>query len=80
LLGNQVGGGKGRDLATIAGAVGGALAGNHIEGSQSGRLATRCALSMDQSVRTDKRRSGQPASRSRHLSNRPDVVINQPVP
>lgn len=33
LLGNQVGGGKGRDLATIAGAIGGAVAGNHIEGN-----------------------------------------------
>ena len=31
LLGNQVGGGRGRALATIAGAVGGGLAGNGIE-------------------------------------------------
>ncbi|MFM0470534.1 glycine zipper 2TM domain-containing protein [Paraburkholderia strydomiana] len=31
LLGNQVGGGRGRVLATIAGAVGGGLAGNGIE-------------------------------------------------
>jgi outer membrane lipoprotein SlyB len=31
LLGNQVGGGRGRILATIAGAVGGGLAGNGIE-------------------------------------------------
>jgi outer membrane lipoprotein SlyB len=30
-LGNQVGGGRGRVLATIAGAVGGGLAGNGIE-------------------------------------------------
>ena len=33
LLGNQVGSGSGRDLATIAGAVGGAFAGNKIEKS-----------------------------------------------
>jgi outer membrane lipoprotein SlyB len=33
LLGNQVGGGRGRELATIAGAIGGAVAGNQIEGS-----------------------------------------------
>jgi outer membrane lipoprotein SlyB len=32
LLGNQVGGGHGRQLATIAGAIGGAVAGNQIEG------------------------------------------------
>ncbi|MBU0753075.1 MAG: glycine zipper 2TM domain-containing protein [Gammaproteobacteria bacterium] len=31
LLGNQVGGGRGKDLATVAGAVGGAVAGNQIE-------------------------------------------------
>ena len=31
LLGNQVGGGNGRTLATIAGAVGGAYAGNRVE-------------------------------------------------
>lgn len=33
LLGNQVGGGHGRQLATVLGAVGGAVAGNQIEGS-----------------------------------------------
>jgi uncharacterized protein YcfJ len=31
LLGNQIGGGKGKDIATIAGAAGGAFAGNKIE-------------------------------------------------
>lgn len=34
LLGNQVGGGKGKTLATVAGAVGGGYAGNRIEGSR----------------------------------------------
>jgi uncharacterized protein YcfJ len=33
LLGNQIGGGKGRTLATVAGAVGGGYAGNRIEAS-----------------------------------------------
>lgn len=33
LLGNQVGGGSGKDIATVAGAVGGAVAGNQIEQS-----------------------------------------------
>lgn len=31
LLGNQIGGGSGKDIATVAGAVGGAVAGNEIE-------------------------------------------------
>jgi len=31
VLGNQVGGGSGKDIATIAGAVGGAVAGNEVE-------------------------------------------------
>lgn len=34
LLGNQVGGGRGRTLATVAGAVGGGYAGNRIEASR----------------------------------------------
>jgi outer membrane lipoprotein SlyB len=33
LLGRQVGGGHGRDLATIAGAIGGAVVGNQVEGN-----------------------------------------------
>lgn len=33
LLGNQVGGGSGRTIATIAGVVGGAMAGNQVEQS-----------------------------------------------
>ncbi len=34
LLGNQVGGGKGKTLATVAGAVGGGYAGNRIQASR----------------------------------------------
>lgn len=34
LLGNQVGGGRGRTAATIAGAIGGGLLGNHIQDQQ----------------------------------------------
>lgn len=33
LLGNQVGGGHGKQLATVAGAVGGAVVGNQVEGN-----------------------------------------------
>jgi outer membrane lipoprotein SlyB len=32
LLGNQVGGGRGKDIMTVVGAIGGAVAGNQIEG------------------------------------------------
>ncbi|WP_295991322.1 glycine zipper 2TM domain-containing protein [Rugamonas sp.] len=45
LLGNQVGGGRGRELATIAGAIGGAVAGNQVEGN------VRSTHSYDISVR-----------------------------
>jgi uncharacterized protein YcfJ len=31
LIGNQIGGGNGRALATVAGAVGGGYAGNEVE-------------------------------------------------
>ena len=34
LLGHQIGGGSGQDIATVAGAVGGALIGNAIEKNQ----------------------------------------------
>lgn len=41
LLGNQVGGGKGKTLATVAGAVGGGYAGNKIEQhNQKGQVTT----------------------------------------
>lgn len=41
LLGNQIGGGKGKTLATVAGAVGGGYAGNRIEASrQKGQVTT----------------------------------------
>ncbi|HQZ44673.1 MAG TPA: glycine zipper 2TM domain-containing protein, partial [Usitatibacteraceae bacterium] len=34
VLGHQVGGGRGRDVATVAGALGGALVGNEVEKSR----------------------------------------------
>lgn len=41
LLGNQIGGGKGKTLATVAGAVGGGYAGNRIEAhNQQGQVTT----------------------------------------
>jgi len=41
VLGHQVGGGRGKDLATAAGAVGGAVAGNEIEKRVRSSSATR---------------------------------------
>jgi outer membrane lipoprotein SlyB len=38
VVGRQIGGGTGRDIATIAGAVGGALAGNEIEKSGNAKV------------------------------------------
>ncbi len=35
VLGHQVGGGRGKDVATVAGALGGALVGNEIEKSKA---------------------------------------------
>lgn len=43
VLGNQVGGGKGKTLATVAGAVGGGYAGNRI-GANSGRPSASYTL------------------------------------
>jgi uncharacterized protein YcfJ len=39
LLGNQVGGGKGKTLATVAGAVGGGYAGNQIQKNHQNKNA-----------------------------------------
>jgi outer membrane lipoprotein SlyB len=47
LLGNQVGGGHGRQLATIAGAVGGAVAGNQIEGNMKSTHSYNVVVRMD---------------------------------
>ncbi|WP_426286755.1 MULTISPECIES: glycine zipper 2TM domain-containing protein [Luteibacter] len=40
LIGNQVGGGKGKTLATVAGAVGGGYAGNRIQKSHQDKNAS----------------------------------------
>ena len=49
VLGHQIGGGTGRDLATIAGVAGGAIAGNSIEknSQQQGREADRVSVQTD---------------------------------
>lgn len=66
VLGNQVGGGSGRDVARIAGVVGGALAGNAIERNNSPQGQT--ANTYRVSVQTD---SG--ATRAYDLSGSTDL-------
>jgi len=46
LLGNQVGHGNGRSLATVAGAVGGGYAGNEIEKRSNKKLMTQVRVRM----------------------------------
>lgn len=55
VLGHQIGGGTGRDLATIAGVAGGAIAGNSIEknSQQQGREADRVSVQTDNGMVRD---------------------------
>ena len=47
LLGNQVGGGHGRQLATVAGAVGGAVMGNQVEGNMKANHSYEIRVRLD---------------------------------
>jgi outer membrane lipoprotein SlyB len=47
LLGNQVGGGHGRQLATVAGAVGGAVVGNQVEGNMKATHSYEIKVRLD---------------------------------
>jgi outer membrane lipoprotein SlyB len=47
LLGNQVGGGHGRQLATVAGAVGGAVFGNQVEGNMRATTSYEIRVRLD---------------------------------
>lgn len=64
LLGNQVGGGHGRQLATVAGAVGGAVAGNHIEGNMKTTHTWNIVVRMDNGSKRTFHHNTQPAWRS----------------
>jgi outer membrane lipoprotein SlyB len=53
LLGNQVGGGRGKDVMTVVGAIGGAVAGNQIEGQVKATRSYEIAVRLeDGSIRT----------------------------
>jgi outer membrane lipoprotein SlyB len=60
LLGNQVGGGHGRQLATVAGAVGGAVAGNQIEGNMKTSYSWDIVVRMDNGNKRTLHSSSQP--------------------
>jgi outer membrane lipoprotein SlyB len=60
LLGNQIGGGHGRQLATIAGAIGGAVAGNQIEGNVKASRSYDIAVQMDNGSTRTVRQSAAP--------------------
>ncbi|UTY60377.1 glycine zipper 2TM domain-containing protein [Massilia sp. erpn] len=51
LLGHQIGGGSGRDLATIAGAIGGAVVGNQVEGNMNARTSYEVTVRLDDGKR-----------------------------
>jgi len=61
LLGNQVGGGRGKDAMTVVGAVGGALAGNQIEKSVKSTTSYEVALRMDNGTDRSIQTATQPA-------------------
>lgn len=60
LLGNQVGGGQGRQLATIAGAIGGAVVGNQIEGNVKPNRSYDVAVKMENGSTRTLHQSAQP--------------------
>jgi outer membrane lipoprotein SlyB len=47
LLGNQIGGGSGKQIATVAGAVGGAVVGNQVEGNMKASTSYEVRVRLD---------------------------------
>jgi len=68
VLGHQVGGGRGRDVATVLGALGGAFAGNHIEGQ------VKAARSYEITVRLE-----DGSTRTLHQSEQPGWRVGDRV-
>lgn len=64
LLGNQIGGGSGRQLATVAGAIGGAVAGNQIEGNMKATTSYEIRVRLDDGTLRTFRQNSQPQWRS----------------
>ncbi|MGJ9418797.1 glycine zipper 2TM domain-containing protein [Massilia sp. CMS3.1] len=64
LLGNQIGGGTGRQLATVAGAVGGAVVGNQVEGNMKATTSYEIRVRLDDGTLRTFNQSSQPQWRS----------------
>ncbi|KQQ89014.1 glycine zipper 2TM domain-containing protein [Massilia sp. Leaf139] len=64
LLGNQIGGGSGRQIATVAGAVGGAVVGNQVEGNMKATTSYEIRVRLDDGTLRTFRQSSQPQWRS----------------
>ncbi|MES2263331.1 MAG: glycine zipper 2TM domain-containing protein [Pseudomonadota bacterium] len=64
LLGNQVGGGHGRQLATVAGAVGGAVVGNQVEGNMRASHSYSIVVHMNDGSRRTLHQNSQPGWRA----------------
>jgi outer membrane lipoprotein SlyB len=64
LLGNQIGGGHGRQLATVAGAVGGAVVGNQVEGNMKATTSYEIRVRLDDGTLRTFHQSSQPQWRS----------------
>ena len=76
LLGNQVGNGTGRDLATLAGAVGGAFAGNAIEKNAKKTKSYHVVVRMDDgSERTYRQASDPGLVRGEKVKVEKDTVV-----
>ena len=60
VLGHQVGGGRGKDVATVLGALGGAFAGNHIEGQVRGSRSFEITVRLDDGSLRTVRQTEQP--------------------
>lgn len=64
LLGNQVGGGSGRQLATVAGAVGGAVVGNQVEGNMKATTTWEIRVRLDDGTLRTFNQASEPQWRS----------------
>jgi outer membrane lipoprotein SlyB len=64
LLGNQIGGGHGRQLATVAGAVGGAVVGNQVEGNMKATTSYEIRVRLDDGTLRTFHQSSPPQWRS----------------
>ena len=64
LLGNQIGGGHGRQLATVAGAIGGAVVGNQVEGNMKASTSYEIRVRLDDGTLRTFHQSSEPQWRS----------------